>query len=275
MATEYQESKGGSYSFLSIQGDLFQRSLKVEDEDNYPTAKPRAKRTWNHSSRKNEFTEPDESRKALYYTGVTGKVKGVYVTTQEFDGKKFALLNVKVEGDEGTDILQVRTTSSDFITLCNMLHEIVVDKVYTFAPWQFYAKDKDKVMRGLSLYQGEKNKDNKIKTENYPGLPSKDREFEEGKTLVGERRTAHFKRINEDLCFWMLDNALPELELKFGGKTESVGVFDSCTNVDELKKIVESNPQYQNAAIKYAKDNFNINLTFAAQEVAYDDDLPF
>lgn len=273
MATEYQEKQGGSYSFLSIQGDLFQRSLKVEEE--HPNAKPRAKRTWNYTSRQNEFTEPDETRKALYYTGITGIVKGVYVTTQEFDGKKFSLLNVRVEGNEGTDILQVRTTSSDFITLCNMLYEIKKDKVYTIAPWQFYAKDKDKLIRGLSLYEGEKNKENKIKVEKYPGLPSKDKEFEDGKTLVGERRTAHFKRINEDLCFWMLDNAIPELELRFGGKPNTPNVFETCTNVDELKKIVQSNPQYQDAAVKYAREKFNVNLTFDAPDVADDDDLPF
>ena len=93
--------------------------------------------------------------------------------------------------------------------------------------------------------------------------------------MVGERRTAHFKRINEDLCFWMLDNAIPELELRFGGKPNTSNVFETCTNVDELKKIVQSNPQYQDAAVKYAREKFNVNLTFDAPDVADDDDLPF
>jgi len=273
MATVYNEGTGGGHNFLRVQGDLLQRNLKDGEDD--PQARPKARREWNRASHKNEFTKQDETKKSVYYTGVTGKVTAVYISEYEYENKKISTFNVRIEGEEGTDILQVSKDNSDFITLCNMLHEIVVDKVYTIAPWQFYAKDIDKVMRGLSLYQGEKNKENKIKVENYPGFPDMTARFEEGKKLVGDRRSDHFKRIQKDSCFWLIDNALPELKLKFGGKTENVGVFDSCTNVDELKKIVESNPQYQNAAIKYAKDNFNVNLTFAAQEVADDDDLPF
>lgn len=277
MAKEFEERQGGGLSFLTIQGDLFQKSLKDEQVDNYPKARERAKRTYSFITRKNEFTEPDPIKKAVYYTELTGCVKGVYITTQEFDGKKFSLLNVRIESEDGVEILQTRTTSSDFITLCNMLYEIAVDKVYTIAPWQFVPKDKDKSMRGLSLYEGEgRNKDRKITVEKYPGLPSKDKDFEDGKNLTGERRTAHFKRINEDLCFWMLDHAIPELELKFGGKPNSTDIFSGITSVEDLKKLVEANPQYQEAAIKYAKDKFSINLTFAApQEVADDDDLPF